>query len=317
MPIFSILLICFSYLQMLDYLQVIKSISMPLQHFCKSLFSDQLQHVSLYQAIACGSPPDPHIYASLKTISLWHLLIVSGGHFTALAVILTKIKLFRKSNFLRNSILLFFCLWTGFQEPAIFSFILIIIDLTQKKYRLKVSSAQSILYSGVICLLLFPTWSLSFSFLLSWICRIAILVVAPVKSTWQQGLCFYIILLPICASFGFISPQSILWNCLFGPLLSFMLFPIALIIMISPRTVGHLFDTLINHFLELVALFQNTPTANSFSKIPNIYPFWIYLLLIHFIFFIYKIFNRRRLFNSSNQSFDSSKISNKVPTLIK
>jgi ComEC/Rec2-related protein len=289
---------------MLDYLQVIKNASTPLQHFCKSLFSDQLQHVSLYQAIACGCPPDPHIYASLKTISLWHLLIVSGGHFTALAAILNKIEPIRKLNFLKNSILLFFCLWTGFQEPAFFSLVQIIFDLTQRKYRLKVSSAQSILYSGVICLLLFPTWSLSFSFLLSWICRIAILVVAPIKSIWQQGLCFYIILLPICASFGFISPQSILWNCLFGPLLSFVLFPIALIIMISPNIVGRLCDSLVNYFLDLVALFQSTPAANSFSKTPNIYTFWIYLLLIHFIFFIYQVFKRRRLSKSSNQSFD-------------
>jgi ComEC/Rec2-related protein len=242
--------------------------------------------VSLYQAIACGSAPDPHIYASLKTISLWHLLIVSGGHFTALAIILNKIKPIAKYPIIKNCILLFFCLWTGFQEPAFFSFIQIIFDLMQKHYRLKIENAKATLFSGVICLLLFPSWSLSFSFMLSWLCRISILVVTPLKSLWLQGLAFYLILLPICASFSFISPQSILWNCLFGPLLSFALFPISLLIMFLPNTLGKFCDFLIDKFLALILLFQHNPNIYSFVKMPNIYPFWFYLLVIHFIFFI-------------------------------
>jgi ComEC/Rec2-related protein len=271
---------------MLDYLKVIENISAPLQIFCKSLLSNELHHVSLYRAIACGAHPDPQTYASLKTISLWHLLIVSGGHFTALVITLNFIKPLSKLPVLKSGILLFFCFWTGFQEPAFFSFVQIQFEALQKKKRLKLQNTQAILYSGVICLLLFPKWSNSYSFLLSWLCRISILAVKRIKSLWHQALIFYIILLPICASFSFISPQSILWNCLFGPLLSFLLFPLSLLIMLMPNTLGKYCDTLVDKFLMLVSLFQNTKTVPETYDRPAIFRFWIYLIMIHFIFFI-------------------------------
>jgi ComEC/Rec2-related protein len=267
-----------------DYLNTISIISTPLQNICKNLFSNELHHVSLYKAIACGTPPDPYIYNSLKTVSLWHLLVVSGGHFTALASTLNYIRPLTKIPYLKNMILMFFCLWTGFQEPAFFSLIQILFDAFQKKYRLRIPDQKLILYSGVICLLLFPTWSISFSFLLSWVCRISILIVTSIKSLWHQALAFYLILLPICATFSFISPQSILWNCLFGPILAFLLFPLSLLIMLLPNTLGKFCDYLVDHFLSFVLLFQNSNQAHTIDSTPDIYIFWIYLILIHFIF---------------------------------
>jgi hypothetical protein len=56
--------------------------------------------------------------------------------------------------------------------------------------------------------------------------------------------------------------------------------------MIFPSTLGCFCDFLIDKFLILVFLFKGPSTASSFLKIPQIFPFWIYLILIHFLFFI-------------------------------
>lgn len=290
MSIFSILLLIFSYLQAHDQQHYIYIISQPLQNFCNSLLSDNMQHVSLYRAVACGATPDPQLYTDLKKISLWHLLVVSGGHFTALAFILDLLKPIKKHPALKFIILIFFCFWTGFQEPAVLAFVFLVFQTLQKNFRLNISDDFLILYSGASCLLLFPNWSISFSFLLSWLCRISILITQSIKSAWIKGLAFYLLLIPVCFQFGTInSLQGILWNCLFGTALSFILFPLATLLMLAPETLGPGCDALVNNFLFLVKAIAHQSQFENQTVSLHIRASWSFVCVVHMFYFFLKL----------------------------
>jgi predicted membrane metal-binding protein len=288
MSLFSILLFFFSYLQSYDHQAFIDTISQPLQNFCNGLLSDNLQHVSLYQAVACGTPPNPIKYVELKQISLWHLLVVSGGHFNALVFFLDLLKPIQKFPIIKFGLLILFCFWTGFQEPAVFSFVLLTFQLIQNKLHLKIPEQTIILFSGASCLLIFPNWCLSFSFLLSWLCRISLITTQPIKSSWTKGLIFYFLLAPISFQFGTTnSLQGILWNCLLGTALSFTLFPLACLLMIFPQFLGPICDTAITHFLVLTRKFLVEPQSNSQPLHLEIFWSWCYVCTLHTIYFLW------------------------------
>jgi ComEC/Rec2-related protein len=200
---------CFSYLSKnLVFLQQWCFNSMPVQQ------ADQV----LWQALVCARPISHHDKwkSWLQLSGLIHLFIVSGSHFIVLQWILEKIRAPKTFQFV---ILWVYNALTGFSPPGTRACMGISLS-----FLFKIRSEQKLWAISLICLALQPTWLTSYSFWLSWLASL-ILVVTP---TFKFDLIRNIIFYGIWVLLGFtITPWSIPLNLIIGPLITWVLFPLA------------------------------------------------------------------------------------------
>lgn len=288
MTIFSIIFLSLTYLQLSGLEDTVHSFAAPAQVFCKNLFNSPSDHVVFYQAIACGTAVKNSTYDILKVVSLWHLVVVSAGHFQVIQWVLSK--LLPRSQRLHYLILLGFCFWTGAQPPLIRAYFELLTQAASTRFKLWIPRSYSILYSSCLALLCFPTWAGSWSLLLSWLCTLLVFLLNN-QPKWIQALGISIGVYPIMLLFTPPHPLSFLFNLIFGPPLSIILFPLSLLMTVFPF-LYHLADPLMNALLWLLPLLAGEPPENVRTLSPNSFQMtlsWGYVLLLQ----LWVIFKQR------------------------
>lgn len=283
MALFSVLFLIFSYWQFSGLWDWLQSITIPSQIFCKDLLNFASPHLDFYQALACGTPIKNSNYEVLKTVSLWHLVVVSAGHFKVIRWILNLL-LPRHRKFQLIPLLLY-CFLTGAQPPIVRAYFELLITSCSTPLKLWIPSPYSLFYSGCLCLLVFPNWANSWSLLLCWLCAI-ILQLLKNQNALMISLGISLGTFPVIIFFSTPHPLSFLFNLVFAPVLSIIFFPAALVMMIAPQVhylADPALDVLLGVLRTLAGSFANTSLQKSYS--PHSYQTlcWLYVLTLQFI----------------------------------
>lgn len=200
-----------------------------LSFFAHKTCLEILQPSVLGQSFICGTSLGSEAQSfkkALTQLGLIHLIIVSGSHLFFLRKILAQLLPATKSAknieiaccFLYGAI----CWWDPPVTRASFQVLVTHVSRT-KKWNL--SQSQMVFWAGCLTLLIFPSWSQSLSFLLSWLASLSLCVN---NHPWQQSaLCFFV-LTPALIPLGSMHPISILANIFLGPLLGVSLVPVSL-----------------------------------------------------------------------------------------
>ena len=292
MIIFFIISALFAVQTHFDVLKFFAKISLFFQNNCKNLSSNLPIFQDIHSALLCGSSLNNTDFTNhLKTQSLIHLFIVSGGHFLFLEKFFTILKV---PEILKITLLALYNICTGFQEPGTRSICFLLSARFLKKTSLYLRSDQILLLVGVFLPVIFPSYLNSSSFLLSWTAALSLNISSFLFFKFDGFLKIFLtqifitaILAPWLCAFGNLHPLSILINMIFGPYIIVILFPLSgVIILISD------FAPLFEHSISLLNLCLSQ-TANLFivghsTKIPILY-FWAYLIFLHVGFHVYQI----------------------------
>lgn len=189
-----------------------------LQHWCLSSMPVQQADQALWQALVCARPfPASSEWKFWLQISgLIHLFVVSGSHFIVLQRVLEKLRLPR---FLQFFILWLYNAMTGFSAPGTRACMALSFS-----FLFKIRSEQKLFAVAIFCLALQPSWATSYSFWLSWLASLILIVIPPFKIDLLRNLIFYGVWLTLGFS---ISPWAIPMNLIVGPFISWVLFPLA------------------------------------------------------------------------------------------
>lgn len=193
---------------------------------CKSVLPNSALE-PLYNALICGANlPQSHEKQIFVDTGLIHLMVVSGSHLVFIEILL---------GFLPRRLCMIvlgaYCFFTGFQAPVVRAFLrrLIARPLTDLS---GMTSLQIEAATVLIALALYPQWLGSRSFLMSWMCGLALCSPPIFKSFKHFDLAVkaYIFLLPFCWA----SPMTVAWNTLLAPFVGFILFPACILAMVIP-----------------------------------------------------------------------------------
>lgn len=237
---------------------------------------------SLYDALICGTPlPAGHAKQMFVDTGLIHLMVVSGAHLVFVELLLVA---FPKA--VRLALLGGYCYLTGFQAPVMRAFLrralAVPLYAWQALTPLQVEAA-----AVAMALFLYPQWMMSRSFLMSWMCGLALCTPRMIKRFphLDTALKNYVLLLPFCWS----SPLSVAWNTLLAPFVGVVLFPVCLIAMIVPPAVV-VSDFVWAIFLKILAWGPQAPQFPIF--VASAHLAWI-PPVTHFLFLVGEVRWRR------------------------
>jgi predicted membrane metal-binding protein len=181
----------------------------------------------LYDALVCGaSLPPGHEKQMFVDTGLIHLMVVSGSHLVFIELLLAFLPAYA-----RRVVLGGYCWLTGFQAPVARAFLRRSIG----PFLQRVSGLTSLQLEAATILLalsLYPPWLGSRSFLMSWMCGLALCSPKIFKRAphFDQAVKSYLFLLPFCWA----SPVSVAWNTLLAPFVGLLLFPVCILAMVIP-----------------------------------------------------------------------------------
>ena len=260
MTIFSIYFLIATYWQFQPIEEIIHSFAAPAQEICKNLLNFNSRHLVFYQAIACGTSVNNPTYEVLKTVSLWHVVIVSAGHFKVIQWALKR--LIPERNYIHLLILFLFCLWTGAQPPVVRAYLELLMKKASTGFKLWIPEVNCLVLTGALGLIFFPSWATSWSFLLSWLCALLLLLLKN-QSLIKQALGIWLGLLPVISLFSTPHPLSFLFNIALGPALSSLLFP-ATLLMTVVSSLHLIVDPLLEGLLFLLnSIIVKTSTSST------------------------------------------------------
>lgn len=219
-----------------------------------------------------------------------HLLAVSGSHTTFLAVILLFfLKKFKYSHIIISLILVFYAFLTNFTPSILRAVFIFMLNKYDKK--------RTIVLIGCLMLLYNPYYIYNAGFLFSFVICFYLIYFGHLSNHFKNyfvklfitSLICFIASIPIMINnFYYINLVSPLINLIFVPFVTFIIFPLCLIVLILP-----IFDNLLLFFLNIME--QLSIIFNSFNinitmcKI-NAFIFIIYYIVITFIFIKPKYF---------------------------
>jgi ComEC/Rec2-related protein len=188
-------------------------------------------YLAMDSALICGIDlPQSDIRQALLDTGLIHLMVVSGSHLAFLEVLL---KPFPRLRRVQIPLLCVYCWLVGLQAPVVRALVRRILSKTPLA-RFNLTPLQIEAATTVVTLMLYPPWLLSRSFLMSWMCGLA-LTAPSLHWRWKHlelAVKAYVFLLPFCWA----SPLSILWNTLLAPVVGGVLFPARLLSCLWPWT---------------------------------------------------------------------------------
>lgn len=238
-----------------------------------------------YQAIVCGkNVPSSEFKNALQTLSLIHLLVVSGSHLVFIHLLLKLIfPRFKGQRYFITALLFFYVLITKLQAPAVRALVFLGIKNINKKNKLFWRPTHEVFFAGLVTLLIFPKWIDSLSLELSWVAALAISVQSTSAKQIRYHLILFFMILPVLASIATPHPVSILSNWILGPFIGAILFPLSILSFAVPISVpitNKLWDTLFNISRSITNLI--TPLDLSLSISPAL--IWVYIIFLHLFF---------------------------------
>ncbi|RME16871.1 MAG: hypothetical protein D6797_03665 [Bdellovibrio sp.] len=250
----------------------------------------------IYRSLLCGSssPSNISLVQSMKTLGLYHLLVISGLHILSLEKAVSFCC--RRNKALTLLSLFIFCLACQMRPPVTRAFLALLINYFQKQRKLFWSPVQRAWATGCLTLFLFPEWWSSFSFLLSW--AASLLISLPIKRPLIKITFLYLGLQPLLLSFSPLSPLSILINWALTPLWILWVLPMSLLGLVPPlspyvdkfwESLNILFSALTDHFFLSATASPSLPFSLSSA--------WIYLFLLFLTLGLWEILWKKPYFS--------------------
>lgn len=279
-----ILLIIQAIHPMFSLLILLASKSLWAQQQCLSFISTQNSYQFLLDAILCGKNHIPYEYKNLLQAHLiLHIFVISGLHIHLIEKGLHKVlsgwcPYYKPFTYALLTLYAFFCHWN---PPIIRALFYSILRNLSQHFKWGWNSYDTLLYTGLIALILHPQWLTQFSFALSWLAALGILY-ANKKEKIIVSLTVYFLILPLTFSWGPSSPLQIIGQLLLTPLVF-----IGLIIQLFSLLIP-----LLQSFSELVwnvFFFFSQHLTKIYPTLPSqflpIQPLhlWIYILITHAI----------------------------------
>ena len=232
-----------------------------------------------------------------------HLFAISGMHISLLTGIilflLRKISYSIKLNYLIVTVILVFYLFlTGFSPSILRTTIMYIIIAINKSYNLKIKSIDIILLVLIIIIIINPFYLCNIGFQYSYIISFTLILCSnkisniqgKIKSSLYISYLCFIISFPISIyNFYQVNILSIFINIILIPIVSIIIYPLAILTFIFPFfykifTFSIIILETINNSISNITLFQIV-----FSKPPTI------LFIIYYIIIYLSIYNRKYL----------------------
>jgi ComEC/Rec2-related protein len=267
---------------------------------CSDLISESLRHRELLNSLICGAPlPDSEVKQALKSSHLIHLIIISAGHFLWLEKALAILRI---NYVIRTLLFIFYGFVTLLQPPAIRFLFHRGTDLTASLFNLHLKAHHKILIASLFCLLFFPAWVDSMSFLLSWGCSLSLYLsgqltdnkASLLKKILYRHFYFLLFLSPWMITFGNWHPLQIISQILLAPIILGVLFPIGLLSLLITK-LEPIFDQLFDWLLIILKNFQNFQ-PDQIDRPPSLSLwFWTYLLLLHVALHFFEVTKKRSL----------------------
>ncbi len=237
------------------------------------------EFASLYSALICGiNLPAGEAKRLFLDTGLIHLMVVSGAH-----LLFLERRLRHTPVFIRMVCLILYCWLTGFGAPVVKALLRRIFEICLRNERW--SGLQCEALAVVTALLITPSWLLSRSFLMSWICTLAF-ITPPVFPRMDSPIKAYLLIFAFCAP----SPLTLLWNIGFAPLVGEVLFPLCLLVIPLPFLTP-LVDLVWTGLFEILKLGPHADAQTWFA--PSDQLFWLPLIL-HSLFLFWEVQWRRR-----------------------
>lgn len=231
------------------------------------------EFLELYAALICGQAISTGTYRQLFIdTGLIHLLVVSGAHLHFMEGWLKWLP-----DRSRLWLLGFYCWFTSFGPPVVRAWLRRLCDHLGR--RLGASPLQMELVTLLLIIAVCPGWLWSRSFLMCWLCALALCLppLVPKAPNISLSLACYILLFPFCPG----TPATILCNIIVTPIVGAILFPMcALAALIPPLTV--VTDELWRVLILVLDHFPTAPPASFvfFSHWLFLYPLSLHLLLL-------------------------------------
>jgi competence protein ComEC len=255
-----------------------------LQETCSGAFTE-----ALAAAFVCGSDiANSHVENVFRQSGLVHLMVVSGGH---LQIIENFILLMIPERWLEHklwrlsllAVLISYTFFTGFQPPVVRALTSLLLRLANSHWRWSWSGLQIQWLTGLLLLCLEPRWIFNFSFYLSWLASLGLLLapwcfLKPRKRKLTHSIAYFwfsTFCVQSLVAFAFCGFSLLgLWmNFLFAPLLSLGLLPLSLLSLWFSWC-STIWKWLVQ-FLEWTV--QNSSFAISVGEFPQTYGRWIFL----------------------------------------
>lgn len=227
---------------------------------------------------------DNNTYSNYSKNGIIHIFSISGMHISLLAsIILSLLNRINKSS--KNVVvvimfLIFYLVLTNYQASIIRSIIFYIVINLFKLRKVKVSTLNSFLISVSLILLFVPNFIFNIGFLYSSSVSFSLIFYKnKFNKNYIMNLLYvsfisFLISLPITISLNYqVNLLSIIINLLFVPLVSFILYPLSLIVFVFP-----IFISLFNFFISITEFLSN--------NISNINFFNLYIPKMNFIIII-------------------------------
>ena len=192
---------------------------------------------------------DKDVRSSYQYNGISHLFSISGMHITLFATFLlgmmNKISYNRYFNyFIVNLFLIFFMVLVGFTASSVRSVLMFILFSINKLFNFKIKSLDIMLIVLIVLLLINPFYLYSVSFLFSYIISAGIVMANRnikrikkklAKNLYISFICFTFSL-PICINyFNQVNVLSVVLNLFFIPLVSSIIFPLAIVCLFVPK----------------------------------------------------------------------------------
>lgn len=120
---------------------------------------------------------------ALERTGTIHIIVVSGQNLTLLAGFIMSLSSFlgrKKTLVLTLSVLLLYCLLTGFQVPVIRAALMFLFLSIAQFFNRESESPWILVLTALLMLVYNPNWLLSLSFQLSFLATVGVVIVAPV-----------------------------------------------------------------------------------------------------------------------------------------
>lgn len=238
---------------------------------------------------------EENIIDSYRTNGISHLFALSGLHVGIFSLILMKIlsklKIKKVYNYLFIFIiLLMFAFITGFSPSILRSILLFFLLGINKIYNLNIRTINILYLTFSIIVLVNPFIIFQIGFILSFITTFfliltsylienknylqSLLIVSAISFISSLGVSIYF--------FGSINPMGIILNLIFVPLVSFIIFPLSLIVYIFP-VLSNILNILTN-IMENLSLFLTKVKLEIYFPATNISSIIIYYICLTILF---------------------------------
>lgn len=255
---------------------------------CNQITLTSSSYSGLFQSFICGKKLDKSLpKETLIKSGVYHLIVVSGGHFLFLESLFHFLKF---PFFLRAILLCLYYLITGLQAPGLRALAHLLLSRLVEKYQMKISNFNLVFFSGLICLILNCSFWNSLSFWLSFSVGLALAACQSLfynESTINRflmlNLILYLFLFPFLIKLSYSHPFTLfLGNLLIFPTFIFLSIN-GVIILILELCDFPLWIKIMDTGLSL--FFKILETLSAFAHEKNNSPwdwfiFWFYLFSV-------------------------------------